>query len=108
MNADPDFDALLGEALAPPVRPPDRIFVARTEAMVAEAARFERWRRRALRQFASEVLVVGALAAAAVTVARAPLAQTMLSQAPFVAPVAIALALVTWAALATRGGRTLA
>jgi hypothetical protein len=105
MIADNAFDALLAEALASPERPVDRLFVAHTQALVAEAERFRRWRRRALRQLGSEALVLGAMAGAASTIARAPLPQAVVGQAPSLIPAAIGLALVMWAAAATRRGR---
>ena len=105
MTAHDAFDAFLAETLAPPARPADRLFVAHTQAMVAEAERYRRWHRRALRQLGSEALVLGAIAGAVLTVGRAPVAQAILSQVPYMAPAMLALALVAWAAAVTRRGR---
>lgn len=100
MTTDDPFDALLGEALAPPARSADGLFVARVQAAVAEAERFRRWRRRALRQVGSEALVLFGLAGAAFTLARIPLAQQLLAGAPFAAPALGGLLVIGWLALA--------
>ena len=100
MTTDDPFDALLGNALAPRARPADGLFVARVQAAVAEAERFRRWRRRALRQVGSEALILFGLAGAAFTLARIPIAQQLLAEAPFAAPALGGLLLLGWLALA--------
>ena len=94
------LDALLGNALGPPTRRADRLFVARVQAAVAEAERFRRWRRRALRQVGSEALTLVGLAGAAFTLARIPVAQQLLAGVPFATPTLGALLLLGWLALA--------
>lgn len=104
MIDDRKFDALLGEALAPDARAPDRLFVARIQSAVAETERFRRWRRRALHQLGSEALILGAIAGAALTLAHAPLWQIVFAQVPFAAPAAIGAMILLWLALAPRRG----
>ncbi len=107
MTTDDPFDALLGNALAPPVRPADGMFVARVQAAIAEAERFRRWRRRALRKVGSEALILLGLAGAAFTLARIPVAQQLLDSVPLAAPALGGLLLLGWLALALprSGGR---
>ena len=107
MTDDP-FDALLSDALAPPVRLPDQTFVARAHTAIAEAERFRRWRRRALRQIASEALVLTGLAGAAITLAEIPAVGEVLGGAPLAIPAATGLLLIAWLALGQpRGARAL-
>ena len=107
MTDDP-FDALLSDALAPPVRLPDQTFVARAHTAISEAERFRRWRRRALRQIASEALVLTGLAGAAITLAQIPAVGEVLGGAPLAIPAAAGLLLVAWLALGQpRGTRAL-
>ena len=107
MTDDP-FNALLSDALTPPVRLPDRTFVARAQAAIAEAERFRRWRRRALRQIGSEALALTGLAGAAITLAQIPAIGEVLSGAPLAVPAAAGILLLAWLALGKpRGARAL-
>jgi hypothetical protein len=109
MTSDESFDALLSDILAPPSGAADSAFAVRAQAAVAEAERFRRWRRRALRQVASEARMLAGLAGAAITIVQVPLIGEMLSGVPLAAPALIGALLLTWLALGqTRGGPALA
>ena len=101
---DDEFDALLAETFAPPRRGPDRAFVARIGAAVAEAERFRAWRRRALRRLGSEALVLLALAGAAATLARDPGVAEALAASPFAIPAAVGALFIAWLALSPQRG----
>jgi hypothetical protein len=69
---DDGFDLFLRDALAPPVRPPDRDFVARVQRKVALDRLWRAQRRAALVRLGQEVLALAAVAAALIWIGRAP------------------------------------
>jgi hypothetical protein len=104
MSSKDTFDALLSAALVPPLRPADRMFVARVQAAVFSAERARRWRRRALQQIGSEALVLLALAGAGITLAQVPAIGGTLAGVPFAAPAAVGALFLGWLALAQQRG----
>ena len=104
MITDDPFDALLAGTLAPPARSADGLFVARAQAAIAEAERFRRWRRRAMRQVGSEALMLCGLAGAALTLAQVPLARDVLAGVPLAAPSLVGALLLAWLALGRQPG----
>ena len=102
------FDVLLSQALAPPARAADQAFLARAQAAIAEAERFRRWRRRALRRVGSEALLLTGLAGAGLTLAQVPAIGEVLSGVPLAAPAVAGMLLLGWLALGQpRSGRAI-
>lgn len=102
------FDTLLGDALAPPNRAPDRSFIKRVDGAIAAAERMHAWRRRILRAAASEALVLGALASSALALARLPDVGALLETSPMVPLIAAGIILLAWFALSPRRPGSLA
>jgi hypothetical protein len=100
---DPEFDALLHTALAPPERPIDAGFVARVDRAVAEGERYRRRRASLLRQLGSEALAVAALGASLVYVAQAPAVQSALATTPELVWPALLSLLLLWILMRGRG-----
>ena len=101
---DNELDILLGEALAPPEGPADRGFVLRVERSVAEEERYRKWRSAFLRQLATEALALSALGASFALIARVPMVEAALTDAPGLIWAALVLLLLVWALLRGRGG----
>jgi hypothetical protein len=101
---DPVFDQLLREALAPPERTADRVFVVRVERAVAEAERFRRWRAALLRQLAVEALALAAAAASLAFIAQAPAVRAALDKAPGLGWSGLLALLLFWILVRGRGG----
>lgn len=101
---DPELDRLLSEALAPPQGPADRGFVLRVERTVAEAERYRRRRAALLRQLASEVLALSAVAASLAFIAQAPQVREALERAPELGWLAMPPLFLFWMLVRGRGG----
>lgn len=99
-----ELDSLLRETLAPPEGPADRGFVIRVDRAVAEAERYRRLRARLLRQFASEMLALGAVAASFAFVAQVPQVSEALDKAPGLGWSALLALLLVWMLVRGRGG----
>jgi len=98
-----EFERLLHERLAPPERRADRAFTLKVERAVAEADLYRSWRVALLRQFVSEGLAMGAVAASLFTLSRIPQVREAVDQAPgLVWPVLLALFLL-WLLMRGRG-----
>jgi hypothetical protein len=93
---DNEFDALLGEALAPPEGPADRGFVLRVERSVAEDERYRKWRQSFLRQLATEALALAAVGGSFAFIAQAPAVEAALTDAPGLIWAALVLLLPVW------------
>lgn len=101
---DEKLDILLGEALAPPDGPADRGFVLRVERSVAEEERYGKWRSAFLRQLATEAAALAALAGSFALIARVPMVEAMLTDAPGLIWAALVLLLLVWGLMRGRGG----
>jgi hypothetical protein len=99
---DPELDALLREALAPPEGPVDRGFVLRVERSLAEEERYRRWRAAFLRQLATEALALAALGGSFAVIAQVPAVETALTDAPGLIWAALVLLLLVWALMRGR------
>ena len=100
---DRELDILLGEALAPPEGPADRGFVLRVERVVAEEQRYRKWRSAFLRQLATEALALAALGGSFAVIARVPMVEALLTDAPGLIWAAMVLLLLVWGLVRGRG-----
>ncbi|HEX6604617.1 MAG TPA: hypothetical protein VF027_07035 [Sphingomicrobium sp.] len=84
-----EFDLMLGSALSPNGREPDRLFVARVQARVALDERLRAERRFAIRQLGIEVLALAAVAAALLWLMRAAPIASFFAGSPEIALTAL-------------------
>jgi hypothetical protein len=96
---DSAFDAMLGEALAPPKRDKDLGFVAKVDRAVIERERYLRQRSALCRQFGGEMLALAALGGSVALLARIPDVRDALAEAPTLAWPALLSLLVFWVAV---------
>lgn len=78
------FDDVLGEALAPPHREPDRAFVARVHARVLLDEAIRAQRRGALHRLSLQLIALLAVGAAFVLLSRSPEVAAFVAESPAV------------------------
>ena len=77
-----DFDGFLAAALAPPVRDPDRVFLARVQAQVALEERFAAERRSVVRELMQQLIGLLAVAAGGWWLGKAPPVASWAAESP--------------------------
>jgi hypothetical protein len=94
--ADPELDALLASALAPPDAPADRDFVARVDRVLTEAELYRRWQASMMHDLIADTGTFAALAGSLLFLLQAPYLREALADAPALAwPMALCL-FVAW------------
>ena len=102
-GTDEAFDAFLADALAPPDRPPDPVFVARVDRAVLASMVYRRQRKALWRQFGGEMLAIAAVGASLAMLARIPDLRELLAQTSgFTLPALVALPMLMLWILVTK------